>query len=236
LSARSLTLSLAVTAVLVVVTPAQGPVPQFENVQPSSGIAFVLANAPTPQKRLIETMPGGLAAFDYDGDGRLDLFFANGNQTPALAKAGPTFHNRLYRNVGAFRFEDVTEEAGLQGRGYTMGAAVGDFDNDGHPDLFVPGVAQSTLYRNLCDGRFEDVTSKAGLRSSAWSVAGAWVDVDRDGHLDLFAVNYLDWKDDADRFCGDRLRDLRVYCHPKFYTGLPNQLYRNKGDGTFEDV
>ena len=215
---------------------AQPTIPQFENVQPASGVGFVLANAPTPAKRLIETMPGGLAVFDYDGDGKLDLFFANGNQTTALAKAGAAFHNRLYRNLGGFRFEDVTARAGLQGRGYAMGAAVADYDNDGHPDLFVPGVGQPTLYRNTGQGRFEDVTTKAGITPSRWSVAAAWFDMDRDGHLDLFVVNYLDWTDGADRFCGDRVRDLRVYCHPKYYTGLPNQLYRNNGNGTFEDV
>lgn len=214
----------------------QSVVPQFANVQPESGIAFVLAHAPTPAKRLIETMPGGLAAFDYDGDGRVDLFFANGNATPAVAKAGPSFHNKLYRNLGGLRFEDVTDAAGLQGRGFAMGAAAADYDNDGHPDLFVPGVGQPTLYRNLGNGRFEDVTTAAGIAPSPWSVAAAWTDVDGDGRLDLFVVNYLDWREDADRFCGDRTRGLRVYCHPKFYTGLANQLYRNRGDGTFEDI
>ena len=217
-------------------TLAQSSVPQFENVQPGSGVDFVLAHAPTPEKRLIETMPGGLAAFDYDGDGKLDLFFANGNATPTGAKAGAAFHNRLYRNLGGFRFEDVTARAGLEGQGFAMGAAVADYDNDGHPDLFVPGVGGPTLYRNLGTGRFEDVTAKAGIGRSPWSVAAAWLDVDRDGRLDLFVVNYLDWSPGADRFCGDRLRDLRVYCHPKYYTGLPNQLFRNRGDGTFEDV
>ncbi len=214
----------------------QTATPRFANVQPASGIAFVLANAPTPGKRLIETMPGGLAAFDYDGDGLVDLFFANGNASPTGAKADPSYHNRLYRNLGNFRFEDVTEAAGLAGRGYAMGAAVADYDNDGNPDLFVPGVGGPTLYRNAGRGRFEDVTAAAGIGASPWSVAAAWTDVDRDGHLDLFVVNYLDWNEQADRFCGDRLRNLRVYCHPKFYTGLPNQLYRNRGDGTFEDV
>ena len=117
-----------------------------------------------------------------------------------------------------------------------MGAAVADYDNDGDPDLFVPGVGQPTLYRNLGNGRFEDVTAAAGIAPSAWSVAAAWTDIDEDGRLDLFVVNYLDWNEKADRFCGDRMRDLRVYCHPKFYAGLPNQLYRNRGDGTFEDI
>ena len=214
----------------------QSAVPRLDNVQPQSGITFVLANAPTPTKRLIETMPGGLAAFDYDGDRRVDLFFANGNAAPTGDKTDAVFHNRLYRNLGNLRFEDTTASAGLQGRGYAMGAAVADYDNDGDPDLFVPGVGQPTLYRNLGSGRFEDVTAAAGITPSAWSVAAAWTDVDRDGRLDLFVVNYLDWNEKADRFCGDRIRDLRVYCHPKFYAGLSNQLYRNRGDGTFEDI
>ena len=214
----------------------QSSVPQLDNVQPRSGISFVLENAPTPGKRLIETMPGGLAAFDYDRDGRIDLFFANGNATPDGTKSDASFHNRLYRNLGGFAFQDVTEAAGLQGRGYSMGAAAADYDNDGHPDLFVPGVGRPTLYRNLGNGRFEDATNTAGIGSSPWSVAAAWTDIDSDGKLDLFVVNYLDWNEKADRFCGDRMRDLRVYCHPKFYSGLPNQLYRNRGDGTFEDI
>jgi hypothetical protein len=214
----------------------QPAVPRLDNVQPQSGITFVLAHAPTPAKRLIETMPGGLAAFDYDGDGRVDLFFANGNATPSGPKSDASYHNRLYRNLGGLKFEDVTRTAGLEGRGFAMGAAVADYDNDGDPDLFVPGVGMPTLYRNLGNGRFDDVTASSGIAPSAWSVAAAWTDVDRDGLLDLFVVNYLDWNEKADRFCGDRMRDLRVYCHPKFYTGLPNQLYRNRGDGTFEDI
>jgi hypothetical protein len=235
MSARRRALASPILAVVVALPQAQPPVPRFEDVQPASGVTFVLANAPTPAKRLIETMPGGLAALDYDGDGLIDLFFANGNATPAEAKAGDAFHNRLYRNRGGFRFEDVTAAVGLQGRGYAMGAAVADYDNDGDPDLLVPGVGHPTLYRND-RGRFEDVTAKAGIGASLWSVAAAWTDVDRDGFLDLFVVNYLAWQDGADRFCGDRARDLRVYCHPKFYAGLPNQLYRNRGDGTFEDI
>lgn len=236
LPARLLVTLAAAVATTLSTPSAQDAVPQLQNVQPSSGLDFVLAHAPTPAKRLFETMPGGLAAFDYDNDGKVDLFFANGNATPALPKAGPAFYNRLYRNTGAFTFEDVTEQAALAGRGYAMGAAAADYDNDGHVDLFVPGVGQPTLYRNLGTGRFDEVTSAAGIKPSPWSVAGAWLDIDRDGRLDLFVVNYLAWDEGADRFCGDRARNLRVYCHPKFFTGLRNQLYRNKGDGTFEDI
>jgi enediyne biosynthesis protein E4 len=235
-SIRTSSLTLVACTSMAALAAMQTAVPRFEDVRPASGIGFVLAHAPTPGKRLIETMPGGLAAFDYDGDGLVDLFFPNGNASPVAQKVDPSFHNRLYRNLGGLRFADVTDTAGLSGRGFAMGAAVADYDNDGDADLFVPGVAQPTLYRNSGNGRFEDVTTAAGLGASAWSVAGAWTDIDRDGRLDLFVVNYLDWNEQADRFCGDRMRDLRVYCHPKFYTGLANQLYRNRGDGTFEDI
>jgi hypothetical protein len=108
------------------------------------------------------------------------------------------------------KFEDVTRTAGLEGRGFAMGAAVADYDNDGDPDLFVPGVGMPTLYRNLGNGRFDDVTASSGIAPSAWSVAAAWTDVDRDGLLDLFVVNYLDWNEKADRFCGDRMRPARL--------------------------
>jgi enediyne biosynthesis protein E4 len=210
--------------------------PTFAPVPDEAGITFVLRNGATPEKRVIETMPGGLAAFDYDGDGHLDLFFANGLDPATGSKDHPAYWNRLYRNRGDGTFEDVTERAGVQGRGFSMGAVAGDFDNDGHVDLFVPGVGAHSLYRNRGDGTFEDVTRAAGIAPPVWSVAAAWVDVDNDGRLDLFVVNYLDWSPEKERFCGDRARNLRVYCHPRHYGGLANTLYRNRGDGTFEDV
>ncbi len=215
-------------------TPDAGP--RLERLADAGGIDFVLNNGATPDKRIIETMPGGLAAFDFDGDGLTDLFFANGVDPATGEKTAAPYWNRLYRNLGRLRFEDVTKKAGLEGRGFGMGAAAADYDNDGHVDLFVPGVGTHTLYRNRGDGTFEDVTAAAGIAPSVWSVAAAWVDVDRDGLLDLFIVNYLDWAPDKERFCGDRARNLRVYCHPRHYGGQPNALYRNRGDGTFEDV
>ncbi|HXW08071.1 MAG TPA: CRTAC1 family protein [Vicinamibacterales bacterium] len=202
----------------------------------ASGIAFRLENHPTPDKRLIETMPGGLAAFDYDNDGLVDLFFANGAPSHSLEKEGRRDWNRLYRNEGGLKFTDVTEQARLRGEGYSMGAAAGDFDNDGHVDLFVAGVGRNLLYRNNGRGAFEDVTARAGLANHTWSVAAAWLDFDRDGLLDLFVVTYLKWSTRDDRFCGDRERDIRVYCHPRHYGGLANSLYRNTGNGRFEDV
>jgi len=208
---------------------------RFRNVAAEAGIDFVLENSATPEKQLIETMPGGVVAFDYDGDGRIDIFFTNGAGLPSLEKNQPKFRNRLYRNIGGMKFRDVTEEAGLAGTGYSMGAAAGDFDNDGRPDLFVAGVNANRLYRNLGDGKFVDVTRRAGIRDDVWSITGGWFDFDGDGKLDLFVVNYLKWSIANTLFCGDP-NGARAYCHPKLFDGLPNTLYRNRGDGTFEDV
>src|SRR5436309_509901 len=209
---------------------------RFREIASSASLSFVLHNNPTPRKHLIETMPGGVAAFDYNGDGLTDIFFTNGAALPSLEKDSPQFHNRLYRNDGGMKFTDVTKEAGVAGAGYSMGCAAADYDNDGHADLFVAGVYRNILYRNLGNGRFEDATEKAGIKSDKWSVAGGWFDYDNDGWLDLFVVNYAKWTPDYDRFCGDRERNIRVYCHPKYFEGLSNTLYRNPPDGTFEDV
>ena len=141
---------------------------------------------------MIETMPGGIAVFDYDGDGRPDIYFTNGADVPSLEKKSPKYWNRLYRNDGNLHFTDVTEKAGVAGAGYSMGAAAGDYDNDGHPDLFVAGVNRNILYRNRGDGTFEDVTAKAGITSDEWAVAAGWFDYDNDGKLDLLVVHYSD--------------------------------------------
>jgi len=134
------------------------------------------------------------------------------------------------------RFTDVTEQAGVRGVGYATGAAAADYDNDGHVDLFVAGVQHNQLLHNTGNGRFEDVTSSAGIKNYTWSVAAGWFDYDNDGWLDLFIVNYVDWTPQTNKFCGDRGKNQRVYCHPKHYGGLANALYRNRHDGTFEDV
>jgi hypothetical protein len=216
-------------------TPEVSPI-KFRNLAKAAGIDFVLENSPTPQKHLIETMAGGMAVFDYNGDGLPDIFFTNGAAIPSLRKESPRYFNRLYRNLGGWKFADVTEEAGVSGSGYSMGAAAADYDNDGHVDLFVAGVFKNTLYHNLGNGRFEDVTEKAGIKSDKWAVAGGWFDYDNDGFLDLFVVNYAKFSLDDDRYCGDPGRHLRAYCHPRYFEGLSNTLYRNRGDGTFEDV
>jgi hypothetical protein len=219
-------------------TPAEAPTTglRFEDVAAQSGIDFVLNNFPTSGKHMIETMAGGVAAFDYDGDGRPDIFFTNGAPIPDLRKTDARFWNRLYHNEGGFHFKDVTDTAGIRGDGYSMGAAAADFDNDGLVDLFVAGVNRNFLYRNLGKGRFEDVTEKAGISSGKWAVAAGWFDYDNDGKLDLWIVHYAKWTPQTDRFCGDTARNIRIYCHPKYYEGLASALYRNRGDGTFEDV
>jgi hypothetical protein len=193
-------------------------------------LTVTLNHYETPEKHQIETMPGGVAALDFDNDGWDDLFFTNGAPQPSLTKT-PADCNRLYRNVKG-RFEDVTAKSGLCGTGYDIGAAVGDFDNDGLPDLFVAGVQHSTLYRNQGNGVFAPV---AIPKVTEWAVGGGWFDYDRDGDLDLFIVRYVHWDPAAEPFCGDATQKLRTYCHPQFYTGLTNLLYRNDS-GHFTDV
>ena len=216
--------------------PTGGDFIRFRDVADTAALKARLENHPTPQKHLIETVPGGVAAFDYNNDGRIDIYLTNGASIPGLDKRSPAFWNRLYRNDGGMRFADVTEEAGVSGAGYSMGVAVADFDNDGYADLFVAGVDRNILYRNTGRSTFEDVTARAGIKSTGWAVGAGWFDFDADGLLDLLVVNYVRWSPADDRFCGDRARNIRVYCDPKYFDGLANTLYHNRGNGTFEDV
>ncbi len=201
-----------VAAVLVFLTAigAFGQI-RFRDVASEAGVDFVLESGPTPRKPMIEAVAGGVAAFDADEDGLIDIYFVNGADAGSLRKRGPSHWNRLYRNLGGMRFSDVTETSGVSGIGYSMGVAVGDYDNDGDGDLFVAGYRANILYRNNGRGEFTNVTSEAGITSSGWSVAAGWFDYDRDGALDLLVVNYLDWDPADDRFCGDRDRGLRIY-------------------------
>jgi enediyne biosynthesis protein E4 len=213
---------------------------RFENRQPSSGVEFVLNNGTTLEKPIIDTMLGGVALLDYDNDGWLDIFFTNGARIPSLSKDSPSFYNRLYHNNHDGTFTDVTAQAGVAGGGYSIGVAVGDYDNDGYPDLYVAGVNTNTLYHNNRNGTFSDVTRAAGVGGllasgkKAWAVGAAWLDYDNDGRLDLFVVNYVDWSVANNKACGDD--GWRLSCSPLNYDGLPNILYHNNGDGTFTDV
>ncbi len=208
--------------------------PPFAPVQ--SGIGFVLHNSATAKKHQPETMPGGVAVFDYDNDGKLDLYFVNGAEQPSLRKSADHWKNRLYRNLGGWKFEDVTTRAGLSGEGYGMGAAAADYDNDGFTDLLVTSLGFSRLYRNRGDGTFQDVTQKSGIPATPWPISAGWFDYDNDGYLDLFIVNYCIWNPLTEPFCGDVKAGYRTYCHPQYYEGLPNTLLHNNGDGTFTDV
>jgi len=207
-------------------------------------IPFQLENSETPARNAPETMPGGVAVFDYNGDGRPDIFFTNGANIRTLKKDDPKYRNRLFRNDGNGVFTDVTDAAGLAGTGYDIGVAVGDYDNDGHPDLFVAGLHHGTLYHNNGNGTFTDVTVKSGLDpfinrpdpqyGPLWEITAAWVDVNNDGLLDLFVLNYMQWEYSDKPLCA--IEGRTDYCHPRYYKPLPNQLFLNNGDGTFRDA
>ncbi|HEY3938366.1 MAG TPA: CRTAC1 family protein [Bryobacteraceae bacterium] len=219
-----------------------GPV-SYVDVTSSSGIQFKHNNSATPEKYLIETMAGGVAIFDYDNDGWPDVFLVNGaririgqQDKEALDKSAPEFWNRLYHNNHDGTFTDVTEKAGVRGSGYGMGAAVGDFDNDGFEDLLVTNYGGVLLYHNNGNGTFTEVSQKAGLRTEGWMSSAGFFDYDNDGRLDLFICRYLDWNFSKNKYCGSRQEGGRSYCHPDNFKPISDYLFHNNGDGTFTDV
>ena len=205
----------------------------FTDVTRAAGIGFVHNSGASGRKYLPETMGSGVAFLDYDGDGRQDLFFVQSADWPGNRRHKTT--QALYRNKGDGTFEDVTRKAGLAVELYAIGVAAGDYDNDGHVDLFINALGPDRLFRNRGDGTFEDVTEKAGVSDPGFGTSATWVDYDRDGRLDLFACNYVQWSRKDDIFCTLDGVD-KSYCTPESYRGATNRLFRNRGDGTFEDV
>lgn len=202
----------------------------------TTGIDFRHQNGGTGDKEMIETMGAGCAIADFDNDGLPDIFLVNGAAMPSLQKQNATFSNRLYRNLGGYRFADVTEKAGVAGHGYGMGVAVGDYNNDGFEDIYVTGFEHNQLLRNRGDGTFEDVTAKAGVAGGGWSTSAAFVDYDRDGLLDLVVARYVQYSVGTGPYCGDKTRGWRSYCLPDQFLPSTLLLYHNNGDGTFSDV
>lgn len=216
----------------------------FTNVTAQSGVNFVHAAAKTTGKYLLETMGGGVAIFDFDNDGRMDLFFTNGaalkqpmSKQDFPDKGEPKYWNRLFQQKADGTFKDVTERAGLKGVGYSMGVAAADYDNDGFVDLFVSGYKADRLYHNNGDGTFSDSSNKLPKTGEGWSTSAGWFDYDHDGRLDLFIARYMEWDfENGSMFCGGPTSVLRAYCHPDNFKGAANILLHQRSDGSFEDV
>lgn len=227
--------------------PATSQPGNFVDTTAKSGINFTATASHTPHKYLIETMGSGVAAFDFDNDGLLDLFFVNGAplsdpqpKGSVPQKSSPGDWNRLYHQKKDGTFEDVTDKAGLKGVGYGMGVAVGDFDNDGFEDLYVTAYGGNKLYHNNGNGTFTDVTEKSGTGGPTtpgftWSTSAAWVDLDNDGLLDLVVLRYVQWDWD-DEYCGEHREGYRAYCHPDIFPAIPALVYHNDGNGHFTEV
>ena len=218
-------------------TAAEAPSLRFTDIRPSSGITFTQDSTNSDEKYYLETMGTGVAWIDYDQDGLMDLYFVQSAATDAYKPAHP-LRSALYHNNGDGTFTDVTDRAGVAGEGhYGQGVAVGDFNNDGYPDLYVTGYGRAILYQNNGDGTFTDVTAKAGLADDGnWSTSAGWFDFDKDGWLDLVVSNYIEWSPKNNLWCGDRKPGYRSYCNPNNYRGQKTKLYHNNHDGTFTDI
>jgi len=210
--------------------------PFFELVSTSiSGITWKHSNGRSPQYYLPETTGAGCAFLDYDNDGWLDIYLVNSGKCDFFDPK-PPLRNALYKNNRDGTFTDVTEKAGVPGGGYGMGVAVGDYDNDGFPDLYVTQYGRSILYHNNGDGTFTDVTEKAGVAAPGWGSSAVWFDYDNDGQLDLFVCRFVDFGKEKNKFCGNSATGERYYCVPRVYDPMPSWLFHNTGDGTFTDV
>ncbi len=217
---------------------APGTIPVcFTDVRQAAGITFKQDATESKEKYYLETMGTGVGWIDYDQDGMLDLYFVQSAATPAYTPPHP-LRSALYHNNGDGTFTDVTEKAGVGGEGhYGQGVCVGDYNNDGYPDLYVTGYGSAILYHNNSDGTFTDVTEKAGLADKGmWSTSAAWIDYDKDGWLDLLVCNYLQWSPSNNIWCGEHRPGYRAYCSPDNYRGEHLKLFHNNHDGTFTDV
>ena len=219
-------------------SPSSAAIPvHFTDILKRTGIDFVQDATATEEKYYLETMGTGVGWIDYDQDGLMDLYLVQSAETDIYKPPHP-LRSALYHNNGDGTFSDVTDKAGVGGLGhYGQGVAVGDFDNDGYPDLYVTGYGRAILYHNNGDGTFTDVTAKAGVADEGgWSTSAGWFDYDKDGWLDLVVLNYINWSPKDNIWCGDRRPGYRSYCHPGNYKGQHIKLYHNNHDGTFTDV
>jgi hypothetical protein len=213
-----------------------GAEPFFVPVPPRvSGITWTHSNGRSPQYYLPETTGAGCAFLDYDNDGWMDIYLVNSGKCD-FYDPNPPLRNALYKNNRDGTFSDVTEQAGVSAGGYGMGVAVGDYDSDGFPDIYVTQYGRSILYHNNGNGTFTDVTDKAGVAAPGWSSSAVWFDYDNDGRLDLFVCRFVDFTKEKNKFCGNNETGERYYCIPRVYDAAPSWLFHNNGDGTFSDV
>jgi hypothetical protein len=223
-------------AILVPAPGQNGGGPLFEEIPPSaSGITWVHDNAVSPDRYLPETMGPGCAFLDYDNDGWMDIFLVNSGPCD-FYKPNKAVRNALYHNNKDGTFTDVTEKAGLSGAAFGMGVAVGDYDNDGYPDIFVTAYGNCTLYHNNKDGTFTDVTSKAGVAAPGWTTSAVWFDYDNDGLLDLFVCSFVEYGLNKHVFCGDNKLGRHYYCIPRVFKPTSSFLFHNNGNGTFTET